>query len=76
MAELTHNVGSVVTDLTLLTDNSIRAWADEAGEYIPKWYHEEFNSSANIVAVDFLHASGIVDLAIYWNEKRAEWSHR
>uniref|UniRef100_A0A0C9R5J2 Plcxd1_1 protein n=1 Tax=Fopius arisanus TaxID=64838 RepID=A0A0C9R5J2_9HYME len=74
MAELTHNVGSVVTDLTPLTDNSIRAWADEAGGFIPKWYHEEFNSSANIVAVDFLHASGIVDLAIWWNEKRAQWS--
>ncbi|XP_063976403.1 PI-PLC X domain-containing protein 2-like [Diachasmimorpha longicaudata] len=76
MAELTHNVGSVVTDLTPLTDNSIRAWADEAGEFIPEWYHEEFNASANIVAVDFLHASGIVDLAIWWNEKRALRSGR
>lgn len=49
---------------------SLRPLGLVIGPYITEWYNTLFHSSANIVAVDFIDATGIVEVALQWNDWR------
>ncbi|XP_055534020.1 PI-PLC X domain-containing protein 1 [Wyeomyia smithii] len=66
MAELTPDPWSVITDRY----GGLRKMADAVNRPATKWYFEELGPTANIVAVDFIRGTSIIDAAIYWNLKR------
>ncbi|XP_055603736.1 PI-PLC X domain-containing protein 2-like [Uranotaenia lowii] len=66
MAEFTPTVLGVVTG----KDPGLRASADLVNPHVNQWYFNDFGPTANIVAVDFLRGTSIVDAAIYWNLQR------
>ncbi|XP_053687907.1 PI-PLC X domain-containing protein 3 [Sabethes cyaneus] len=66
MAELTPDPWGVITDRY----GGLRKMADSVNRFVTKWYFEELGPTANIVAVDFVRGTSIVDAAIYWNLKR------
>ncbi|XP_055603737.1 PI-PLC X domain-containing protein 3-like [Uranotaenia lowii] len=67
MAQFTPSVLGVVTG----NDPGLRTSADLVNPNINQWYFNEFGPTANIVAVDFLRGTNIVDAAIYWNLQKA-----
>ncbi|XP_058837376.1 PI-PLC X domain-containing protein 1 [Topomyia yanbarensis] len=66
MAELTPDPWGVITDRY----GGLRKMADSVNRFVTKWYFEELGPAANIVAVDFVRGTSIIDAAIYWNLKR------
>ncbi|XP_065086822.1 PI-PLC X domain-containing protein 1 [Ochlerotatus camptorhynchus] len=66
MAELTPDPWGIITDRY----GGLRKMADSVNRSVTKWYFEELGPTANIVAVDFIRGTSIVDAAIYWNQKR------
>ncbi|XP_053677127.1 PI-PLC X domain-containing protein 1 [Anopheles nili] len=66
MAELTPDPWGVITDRY----GGLRKMADSVNRFVTKWYFEELGPSANVVAVDFVRGTSIVEAAIYWNLKR------
>ncbi|XP_052862259.1 uncharacterized protein LOC128268976 [Anopheles cruzii] len=66
MAELTPDPWGVITDRY----GGLRKMADSVNRFVTKWYFEDLGPTANVVAVDFLRGTSIVDAAIYWNLKR------
>ncbi|KAG7199420.1 hypothetical protein KM043_014049 [Ampulex compressa] len=66
MAELTANTLDVFLDRL----GGIRQMAEEVNSDITEWYNTIWACTANIVAVDFLLSTGIVETAIQWNERR------
>ncbi|XP_058465717.1 PI-PLC X domain-containing protein 1 [Malaya genurostris] len=71
MAELTPDPWGVITDRY----GGLRKMADSVNRFVSKWYFEELGPSANIVAVDFVRGTSIIDAAIYWNLKRMPSDH-
>lgn len=47
-----------------------RSSADIISPLILEIYNEEYYDTANVVAVNFVDAVGIVDFAIEWNKRR------
>ncbi|XP_032685578.1 PI-PLC X domain-containing protein 1-like isoform X2 [Odontomachus brunneus] len=66
MAELTPNT----LDVILNRLGSIREMADKVNINVTNWYNSKWQRTANIVAVDFVRSSGIIETAIEWNERR------
>lgn len=66
MAELTPNTWDVILNRL----GSIRQMADRININVTNWYNSKWQHTANIVAVDFVRSSGIVETAIEWNERR------
>jgi len=66
MAELTPNTWDVILNRL----GSIRQMADKININVTNWYSNKWQHTANIVAVDFVRSSGIVETAIEWNERR------
>lgn len=66
MAELTPNTWDVILNRL----GSIRQMAENVNINVTNWYNSKWQSTANIVAVDFVRSSGIIETAIEWNEKR------
>ncbi|XP_012284591.1 PI-PLC X domain-containing protein 1 isoform X2 [Orussus abietinus] len=70
MAELTPNTWDVILDRL----GGLRKMAEEININITTWYSTQWQHSANIVAVDFIKGSGIIETAIEWNEKRYQFA--
>ncbi|XP_055611301.1 PI-PLC X domain-containing protein 1-like [Uranotaenia lowii] len=66
MAELTPDPWGVITDRY----GGLRKMAESINRWVTKWYFEELGPTANIVAVDFIRGTSIIDAALYWNLKR------
>ncbi|XP_012537184.1 PI-PLC X domain-containing protein 1 isoform X2 [Monomorium pharaonis] len=66
MAELTPNTWDVILNRL----GSIRQMADKVNINVTNWYNSKWQNTANIVAVDFVRSSGIIETAIEWNERR------
>lgn len=66
MAELTPNTWDVLTDRY----GGLRRMADQANRHISKWYIEEWGPTTNIVAVDFVRGTNLIETSLYWNSKK------
>ncbi|XP_071631995.1 PI-PLC X domain-containing protein 1 isoform X1 [Temnothorax longispinosus] len=66
MAELTPNTWDVILNRL----GSIRQMAEKVNINVTNWYNSKWQRTANIVAVDFVRSSGIIETAIEWNERR------
>lgn len=66
MAELTPNTWDVITDRF----GGLRLMADQANRHISRWYIEEWGLMTNIVAVDFIRGTNLMETALYWNRKK------
>ncbi|KAJ6646894.1 Embryonic polarity protein dorsal, partial [Pseudolycoriella hygida] len=66
MAELTPNTWDVLTDRF----GGLRRMADQTNRHICRWYIEEWGSMTNIVAVDFVRGTNLVETSLYWNRKK------
>ncbi|KAL1403220.1 hypothetical protein pipiens_000914, partial [Culex pipiens pipiens] len=66
MAELTPDPWGVITDRY----GGLRKMADSVNRHVTKWYFEELGPTANVVAVDFVRGTSIIEAALYWNLKR------
>lgn len=66
MAELTPNVLDVITNRI----GNLRDMAHRVNFNVTAWYSTVWQFSANIVAMDFIRGSGIVETAIEANENR------
>ncbi|XP_044581905.1 PI-PLC X domain-containing protein 1-like [Cotesia glomerata] len=67
MAQLTPTTLDVIFNRL----GGLRKMAENVDINITEWYSDEWQHTANIVAVDFIKATGIVETAIKWNDKRA-----
>uniref|UniRef100_A0A182QR16 Phosphatidylinositol-specific phospholipase C X domain-containing protein n=1 Tax=Anopheles farauti TaxID=69004 RepID=A0A182QR16_9DIPT len=70
MAELTPDAWGVITDRY----GGLRKMADSVNRFVTKWYFEDLGPTANVVAVDFVRGTSIVEAAIYWNLKRVPYT--
>ncbi|XP_066589301.1 PI-PLC X domain-containing protein 1-like [Prorops nasuta] len=66
MAELTPNTWDVILNRL----GGLRQMADRVNANVTYWYNTKWQATANIVAVDFVRSSGIIETAIEWNDKR------
>ncbi|XP_043502845.1 PI-PLC X domain-containing protein 1-like [Polistes fuscatus] len=66
MAELTPNVWDVIWNRL----GGLRQMADRVNANVTNWYATKWQHTANIVAVDFVRSSGIVETSIEWNDRR------
>ncbi|XP_035729994.1 PI-PLC X domain-containing protein 1-like [Vespa mandarinia] len=67
MAELTPNMWYVISNRF---QTSLRQMADKVNANVTNWYATKWQYTANIVAVDFVRGSGIVETSIEWNDRR------
>lgn len=74
MAELTMDVYGVLThaiaDAFGMDHTSLRQMGSSIGPHITQWYNEFFYRKASIIAVDYLNATGIVEVALEWNDRK------
>lgn len=79
MAAVTLDTTSIITDSVAHIfgqgSNSLREIGTQVGPLLTAWYNENNYTSANIVAVDFIDATGIVPVAIYWNKIRGDQNY-
>ncbi|XP_051164469.1 variant-surface-glycoprotein phospholipase C-like [Leptopilina boulardi] len=66
MAQMTPNPSYIVRNIF----GGLRRMTEEVNPNITRWYNNLWQHSANIVSVDFIKYSGIVDIALKWNYKR------
>lgn len=75
MAEVTLNTSTVImdaiADFVNAGSKSLREMAVQAGPFLTTWYDQEHYVTANILVVDFIDATGIVEIAIKYNKYRA-----
>lgn len=69
MAEITLDGWDIALDVTVRR-KTLRKLAAKVAPLVTAWYNEKWSLSANIVAVDFIQATGIVEVAIVWNDRR------
>lgn len=76
MAEITLDSSMVTIDAALYYfgrgSESLRELAVQTGPLVTMWYKNEHFKTANIVAVDFIDATGIIEVAIWSNIYRAK----
>ncbi|KAK0079951.1 hypothetical protein PV325_000613 [Microctonus aethiopoides] len=74
MAGITSEIREVENNsevhLVRTNTTSLRPLGLVIGPYVTDWYNTLFHLSANIVAVDFIDATGIVEVALQWNDWR------
>lgn len=66
MAELTPTTWDVLTDAL----HGLRNLADKTNRQVSRWYIEEWGPQANIVAVDFVRGTNLMETSLYWNAKK------
>lgn len=66
MAELTPTTWDVITDAL----RGLRVMADQTNRQVSRWYIEEWGPMANIVAVDFMRGTNLMETSLYWNAKK------
>lgn len=66
MAELTPNTWDVILNRL----GGLRQMAERVNTNVTSWYATKWQRTANIVAVDFVRGSGIIETAIEWNDRR------
>lgn len=66
MAELTADVWGVITD----SYGGLRKMADSVNQNVSNWYAGNWGPTTNIVAVDFFRGTNIVEVALYFNNKK------
>ncbi|XP_034951432.1 PI-PLC X domain-containing protein 1-like [Chelonus insularis] len=66
MAQLTPTTFDVIFNRL----GGLRLMAENVDMHITEWYSEVWQHTANVVAVDFIKATGIIETAIKWNDKR------
>lgn len=54
----------------IFSRSGLRRMADQANRHISRWYIEEWGPMTNIVAVDFVRGTNLVETALYWNGKK------
>lgn len=72
MAELTMTLSSIIT----LTHTDLRQMAELTNPEISKWYFMEWGLIANIVAVDFVRSTSLMETSLYWNIIRASFKEK
>lgn len=74
MAELTMNTYEIVINSIAeafgMEHTSLRQKASLIGPHVTQWYNEFFYQNASIIAVDYLNATGIVEVALEWNDRK------
>lgn len=67
MGEMTPRSGEVFLNL----NGGLRKMSSTVNTEINTWFgQKEFIDKCNIVAVDFIQSTDIVDAAVYWNSKK------
>lgn len=66
MAELTPDAWGVITDKY----GGLRKMADDINWRVSDLYRNDLSPTTNIVSVDFMRGTNIVELAINWNRKK------
>lgn len=66
MAELTPTAWDVFSDKL----SGLRQMADNANREVSRWYLEEWSHLANIVAVDFVRGTNLMETSLMVNAKR------
>ncbi|XP_044598312.1 PI-PLC X domain-containing protein 2-like [Cotesia glomerata] len=76
MAEITLDSSMIIVDAALFYfgrgEKSLRELAVQTGPLVTMWYKKRHFKTANIVAVDFIDATGIIEVAIWSNIYRAK----
>ncbi|KAH0553676.1 hypothetical protein KQX54_003394 [Cotesia glomerata] len=76
MAEITLDSSMILVDAALSYfgrgRKSLRELAVQTGPLVTMWYKKRHFKTANIVAVDFIDATGIIEVAIWSNIYRAK----
>lgn len=67
MAELTPTLLHILMGQL----GSLRHMAHSTNHNVTEWYQGDWGAQCNIVSVDFLRSSAIVNTAINWNLRRA-----
>lgn len=67
MAELTANAWTILTR----QNSGLREMANSVNPFVTKWFEEDWGRMCNIVAVDYLRGTDIVNVAIKWNRRRS-----
>lgn len=60
------------TPWDVLTDkyNGLRTMADETNRQVSLWYDREWGADANIVAVDYVRGTTLMESSLRWNRMR------
>lgn len=66
MAELTPDTWGVILDKY----GGLRKMADNVNWRISQLYRDELGATANIVAVDFIRGTSMMESAIAWNKRK------
>ncbi|XP_050319000.1 PI-PLC X domain-containing protein 1 [Bactrocera neohumeralis] len=66
MAELTPDTWGVILDKY----GGLRKMADQVNWRISELYRDELGANANIVAVDFIRGTSLMDIALEWNKRK------
>ncbi|CAD6201927.1 GSCOCG00002856001-RA-CDS, partial [Cotesia congregata] len=76
MAEITLDSSMIIVDAALYYfgrgRKSLRELAVQTGPLVTMWYKQKHFKTANIVAVDFIDTTGIIEVAIWSNIYRAK----
>ncbi|KAK0076484.1 hypothetical protein PV325_005290 [Microctonus aethiopoides] len=59
-----------IADVLGMEHTSLRVLGAIVGHNVTQWYNEIFFRNTSFVAVDYMDATGIVEIAIEWNERR------
>ncbi|KAK0158060.1 hypothetical protein PV327_011186 [Microctonus hyperodae] len=74
MAELTMDANGVISHAVAeafgMEHMSLRQMAASTGPHVTQWYNEFFYQNASIIAVDYLNSTGIVEVALEWNDRK------
>ena len=66
MAELTPRTLEVVLDKY----GGLRKMADNVNWRVSQLYRDELGATGNIVAVDFMRGTSLMDISIDWNKRK------
>lgn len=69
MAELTPDTWGVILDKY----GGLRKMADQVNWRISQLYRDELGANANIVAVDFIRGTSLVEIALEFNKRRVAY---
>ncbi|KAK0157139.1 hypothetical protein PV327_011364 [Microctonus hyperodae] len=74
MAELTMSDNTIIShaiaEVLGIGKWSLRQMASSTGPHVTQWYNEFLYENASIIAVDYLNATGIVEVALEWNDRK------
>lgn len=68
MAELTPTAWDVFSD----KHSGLRQMADNTNFEVSRWYMEEWADVANVVAVDFVRGTNLMETSLFANARRSK----